>query len=134
MSNDDYKTIVRNAYEAFDRHDGAPLMAALADDVDWSDPLPDDHPVGGTFRGKAAVREYFAALSQIAEIRAFEIVDIVGEGDKVVAQMHLETTMRHNGADFVGDSAHVWTFNAEGRASSYRIYADTERIMAAFRA
>ena len=108
-------------------------MAALADDVTWHDPLPDDHPVGGNFQGKEAVAQYFRELFQLADIRAFEIIDIIAEGGKVVAQMHLETTMRHNGKEFNGDSAHVWTFNDAGLATSYRIYADTDRIMAAYR-
>ena len=124
---------VREVYGAFGRHDGAPLMAALTEDIEWSDPLPADYPIGGTFRGKPAVREYFAALSAIADIRSFHVVDVIAEGRKVVALIHIESTMRHNGQVFVGDSAHVWTFNDDGLAVLYRIYADTDGIGRAYR-
>lgn len=122
---------VREAYAAFGRRDVQPLLAALADDVEWVDPLPADYPVGGTFRGKAAVQDYFRQLAQIAEFRSFDLVDVIAAGDKVVALIHLETTMRHNGRPFAGDSAHVWTFR-DGQAVQYRIYADTAGIMAAY--
>ena len=107
-------------------------MAALSDDVEWIDPLPPDHPVGGTFHGKSKVQEYFRQLAGIAEFQAFDLVDLIAAEDKVVAIIHLETTMRQNGRRFVGDSAHVWTFR-DGLAIKYRIYADTAGIMAAFR-
>ncbi|MBJ7602539.1 MAG: nuclear transport factor 2 family protein [Candidatus Dormibacteraeota bacterium] len=132
MSDQANKRRVRDAYEAFSRRDLGPFMDAIADDVDWIDPLPPDHPVGGVFRGKNEVARYFEELGKLATFKAFDVVDIVAEGDTVVAFLHLETTMRHNGRDFVGDSAHVWTF-ADGVAIRYRIFADTARIMAAFR-
>ncbi len=126
------KQLVREAYEAFTRRDLQPFMDAIADDIDWIDPLPPDHPVGGVFRGKTEVTRYFEELGQLATFKAFDVLDIIAEGDTVVAFIHLETTMRHNGRDFVGDSAHVWTF-ADGVAVRYRIFADTARIMAAYR-
>ena len=124
---------VREAYAAFGRRDPAPLLAILSDDVEWIDPLPSTHPVGGTFHGKSEVQEYFRQLGGIAEFQAFELVDLIAAEDKVVAFIHLETTMRHNGRRFAGDSAHVWTFR-DGLAVKYRIYADTAGIMAAFQA
>jgi ketosteroid isomerase-like protein len=45
---------VREAYEAFDRHDGGPLLAALSEDIEWWDPLPGDYPIGGRRRPGAA--------------------------------------------------------------------------------
>jgi uncharacterized protein len=124
---------VREAYEAFDRHDGGPLLAALSEDIEWWDPLPGDYPIGGLFRGKQAVVEYFRQLSGIAEIRSFQLADIIAQDHTVVALIHLESTMRHNGQVFTGDSAHVWTFDDEGLATRYRIYADTEGIAKAYR-
>ena len=132
MSVEANKDRVREAYEAFTRRDLQPFLDVIADDVDWIDPLPADHPVGGVFRGRTEVKRYFEELGKLATFKAFKVVDIIAEGDAVVAFIHLETTMRHNGRDFSGDSAHVWTF-ADGVAVRYRIYADTAGIMAAYR-
>ncbi len=133
MQTEELVSRVRQAYEAFDRHDGGPLMAALSEDVEWRDPLPADYPIGGTFRGKQAVAAYFAKLSAIADIRSFEIADIIAQDNTVVALIHIESTMRRNGQVFAGDSAHVWTFDAGGLAIRYRIYADTDGIARAYR-
>jgi hypothetical protein len=133
MQTEELADRVRQAYEAFNRHDGGPLMAALSDDIEWWDPLPADYPIGGTFRGKQAVAAYFAELSAIADIRSFQIVEIIAQGNTVVALIHIESTMRRNGQVFAGDSAHVWTFDDEGLATRYRIYADTDGIARAYR-
>lgn len=97
MNTEQLTARVREAYEAFDRHDGGPLLAALSEDIEWWDPLPDDYPIGGLFRGKQAVVEYFRQLSGIAEIRSFNVADIIAQDHTVVALIHLESTMRHNG-------------------------------------
>ncbi len=132
MSETANKQLVREAYEAFTRRDLQPFMDAIGDDIDWIDPLPADHPVGGVFRGKTEVTRYFQELGKLATFKAFDVLDIIAENDTVVAFIHLETTMVHNGRDFVGDSAHVWTF-VNGVAVRYRIFADTAGIMAAYR-
>lgn len=124
---------VREAYDAFDRHNARPLMDILADDVEWSDPLPVDYPIGGTFRGKRAVADYFVELAGIADIRVFRIVELISQDHTVVALIHIESTMRGSGQVFVGESAHVWTFDDSGMATRYRIYADTDGIGRAYR-
>ena len=80
------------AHTAFGRGDIPAVLQDLADNLKWIS--PGESPISGTFRGKAAVQEWFAKLNETLAFHVFEPHDFIVQGDKVVVLAHSETTVR----------------------------------------
>jgi len=120
-------------YAAFGRGDMPAILEMLADDIEWVDPGPADVlPTAGTHRGKAAVGEFFRILSETEDFETFEPREFIAQGDKVVALIHAEATIRSTGKKMVQDEAHVWTFR-DGKVARIQLYLDTAAMVAAYR-
>ena len=123
---------VKDGYAAFMRGDIPAVLDALTDDTVWVSPGPADLPGTGTFRGKHEVVAFFTTLGENVEFQVFDPREFVAQGDKVVALIHTEATIRRNGRKVVDDTAHVWTFK-DGKVSHLQFYSDTEAQAAATR-
>ena len=60
----------------------------------------------------------------------FQILDIVGSGRQVVAEVRVDISMP-GGGRFVDEELHLWTFEDAGRIVRYRHYSDTAKHLAA---
>jgi ketosteroid isomerase-like protein len=99
--------IVRNLYACFERGDLAGLMALLHDDVDWVWNGPAVIPYAGARRGRSGVGAFLRSVSDSLTIEEFARRRFLAE-------------------------AAVWTVRA-GKIASFRCFADTAAIVAAFR-
>jgi ketosteroid isomerase-like protein len=123
---------VQGIYEAFGRGDVPTILAALADDVDWE--TWDDNsaqkagvPWMQARKGRDAVVGFFEIIGSWTPSR-FEVVALMEGGNKVAAEVEAGFTLP-NGASFAEQELHLWTFNGEGKVSSFRHYLDTAKHM-----
>ncbi|MHA6785749.1 nuclear transport factor 2 family protein [Pseudonocardia saturnea] len=127
-------TTVAEIYAAFGRGDVPAILDALADDVAWEDWADNSTQRAGVphmlpRRGPAQVAEFFAIVGAWVP-RAFEVLDIIGTGDQVGAEIRAEFELP-GGGRFADEEMHLWTFDAGGRVTRFRHYVDTAKHIAA---
>lgn len=132
MSEQENTQRVQAAYAAFGRGDVPAFMDALADDVEFVIPYPADVPNGGTFRGKAGVREWLGKTMENVQFRMLVPREFIAQGDKVVVLLHAEATVKRTGREVVQDVAHVVTLR-DGKVARHYAYEDTAAIADAYR-
>lgn len=123
---------VQSAYQAFGSGDLPAVLATLDDSIEWVIPGPSDLPIAGTMRGKQEVQTWFEQLGQHLQIQRLEPYDFIAQGDKVVALLHGEYTIPHNGRRVTDELAHVFTVQ-NGKITRFQEFADTEAIASAHR-
>lgn len=133
MSEPENTQIAKDAYAAFGRGDMPAVMAVMADDIEWVFPGPEGVlPNTGTFRGKEAVGAWFGTLDANVEFQVFEPQEFIAQGDKLVALVRVENTVRSTGRTVAVDEAHLWSFRG-GKVARFQVFTDTEAAAAAFR-
>ena len=121
-----------DGYAAFGRGDVPAILELLTDDIEWVNPGPPDViPGAGTHRGKEAVAGFFGTLAQNTDFQTFEPREFIAQGDKVVALIYSEATVRSTGRSVVDHAAHVWTFR-DGKVARFEVIQDTAAIVAAY--
>ena len=127
---------VAEAYAAFGRGDVAAVLDHVADDVAWEDwqdnfvqraQVPHMTPR----RGRAEVREFFELLGTYTVLR-FEVLDVIGTGRQVVAEVRAGFALP-GGGRFADEELPLWTFDEQGRVIRFRHYCDTAKHIAAAR-
>jgi uncharacterized protein len=115
--------IVKDAYAAFGRGDIPGLLASFAEDIEWTTP-GEGLPLAGTYRGHAAVGNFFQKVSEVMELSYWEPREFVAEGDRVlvvgVESGRIKTTNRK----FEGHWVMAFTLR-NGRVTNVREYNDT---------
>lgn len=121
------KKVVNEFFAAFARGDAEAAVALLADDVNWT--LIGTTPISGTYEGKQAVVEdflgTFASLIDHDVPIEIEVLEVIGEGDKVVARTAGKMQGKHG--EYNNLYCHVFTVR-EGLIRENREFADTELI------
>jgi ketosteroid isomerase-like protein len=132
MSQVENTQTAQDAYAAFGRGDIPAVLAVMADDIEWVFPgQADVLPNAGTFIGPEAVGAWFGKLDATTEFQVFEPREFIAQGDKLVALVHIENTVRSTGGKIAVDEAHLWTFRG-GKISGFQVYTDTAAAAAAF--
>jgi ketosteroid isomerase-like protein len=122
-------------YEAFGRGDVPFILDQLADDVrfdaDWTNNYGQRAGVEHLTprRGPAQVADFFAVIAGW-QVEYFQVLDLIGSGHQVVAEVQAGFTLP-NGGRFADDELHLWTFNEAGKATRFRHYVDTAKHIAA---
>jgi ketosteroid isomerase-like protein len=80
----------RTGIEAFVKGDVATLSAMIADDVVWH--APGSNPYSGTFTGKEETMTRMGRLAQEGVVISFDIHDVVGNDEHVVAMVDATVT------------------------------------------
>jgi ketosteroid isomerase-like protein len=132
MSVEENTQRAKEGYAAFMRGDIPAVLESLADDTEWVVPGPSDIPMAGAHQGKQAVLAFFGALGETLEFHIFEPREFIAQGDKVVALIHADATVRRTGRRIVQHEAHVWTFR-DGKVARLQLFQDTAAAVAAFR-
>lgn len=130
MSIETNKQIVRDAYAAISGGDVEGFMNRVADDVEWH--FIGTHRFAGTLRGKDAImKQLFEPLGDaLTATIALEVKQLIGEGDKVVAEMQ-GTSKSKDGKDYNNTYCIILTLR-EGRIREMREYLDTELVTQVF--
>jgi ketosteroid isomerase-like protein len=133
MSEGQNTQLTKDAYAAFGRGDISAVLGVMTDDIEWVFPGPAGVlPLAGMFTGKEAVGAWFGTLDANLEFQVFDPREFIAQGDHLVSLVHIENTVRSNGAKVVLDEAHLWTFRY-GKVARFQVYTDTEAAAAAFR-
>lgn len=81
---------IRAGIEAFVKGDTATLNAAIAEDAVWH--APGNNPYSGTSTGKEETMARFGRLAQDGVVISFDIHDVVGNDEHVVAMVDATIT------------------------------------------
>jgi ketosteroid isomerase-like protein len=125
---------VAAVYEAFGRGDVPCILDQLANDVlfdaDWTDNHGQRAGVAHLMprRGPAQVAEFFALIASW-QVEQFQVLDLIGSGDQVVAEIRAGFQLP-NGGQLIDEELHLWTFNALGKVVRFRHYVDTAKHLA----
>jgi ketosteroid isomerase-like protein len=127
---------VGRIYEAFGRGDVPGVLEHLADDVAW-DAWPDNFaqragaPHLAARHGRDDVAGFFGVIGAWT-VLGFEVLDVVGDGRQVVAEIRASFALP-GGGRFADEELHLWTFDDTGRVCRFRHYVDTAKHIAASR-
>lgn len=120
------KEIVEGAYASFARGDVPAALAAMADDIQWSE--ADGFPLAGTYVGPQAVLEgVFMRLGEIGDDFAVVPDQFVADGDTVVALGNYTWKRKGSGEPAVVKMVHVWTIDG-GKTVAFQQHVDTVRV------
>ena len=119
---------VRDAYDAFDRHDLDGLLGLLSHDVVWH--APETLPWGGTRHGRDGVTTYFELLDEHVEGGWGDPDEYLDAGERVVVLGRLRGRARATGGEFEARFVHVWDFQ-DGVAVNFDSIVDSAAILAA---
>ena len=129
---------VQALYEAFSAGDVPSFLSHLADDVQWEQWADNRAVAAGVpwlqpYSGRDAVTGFFAAAGQM-EIIELQILNMLEGGNEVAVTFVLEAKLPQcGGRSYRDEEIHLWTFDADGKVSRLRHYADTAKHIEAFR-
>jgi uncharacterized protein len=121
---------IRATYAAFNRGDIAGVLKNMDESIVFTTPGSAAVPMAGTRRGLDEVRRFFEDLERRMEFTAFDVRELLAQGNRVVALVHYEGRDRKTGRGFSADSAMLWTLG-NGKALRFQEYTDTEALAAA---
>jgi ketosteroid isomerase-like protein len=121
--------IAKSCYAAFGRGDIATILAAMADDIEWTTP-GDGIPTSGTRKGPAEVARFFEIVADTWNFTAFEPREYVASGDTVVAIGSYAAVALPTGRTAGSEWTMVWKFR-DGKVAYFREYTDTEAMASA---
>ena len=132
MSEQENTELVLQAYSSFRDGDIPAVLDSLSEDVEWVTAEVVGVPVGGTWRGRDQVGEFFQTLSDVQEARQFEPREFVAQDDRVVALGHYAWHVKSTGREWESDFAHVFSVR-DGKVTRFQEYTDTAALGDAFR-
>lgn len=116
-------------YDAFNRGEIGPVVAAMADDITWFE--PEGEPHAGTYHGSEEILEnVLGMIPQQAEAFTADPIRFIADGELFVVGGTYAVTSK-SGEDYEIPFAHVWRQEA-GRLSEFRDYSDTHVHREAF--
>ena len=129
----DNVAIVKHIYEELlTKGSTQAFLDAFAEDGVMQTTAPEDTPMGGEFRGKEGVARYLALSSELAEIQALEIRDIIAHGDKVILLGYEKARITANGKMFASDWAAVFDM-VDGKIARLLVIEDCSELTIACR-
>ncbi len=131
MSAADNKVVIRNNFAELAKGNGEPLLASLADDVQWT--IVGTTVLSKTFNGKQAVIDGLLVPFRNALVDGhihIHVDNLLADGDYVVVQGHGEA-MTKRGVAY--NNTYCWVYRfANGRIAALTEYLDTELVTRAF--
>ena len=124
--------VIKDAYAAFGRGDLDAILAACADDVDWSvETQSDAAPWYGARTGREAVATFFEDIGKAIDITDFTPLTFAGNDDgDVFSIVRWEWTARATGTTASMHLHHWWRIR-DGKISYFRGAEDTPTTLAA---
>jgi hypothetical protein len=115
-------------YARYARGDRDLLMDRLAEDVAWTSLAAPELPWAGTWRGRAGVEDYFAALGGTVTVTAYELERLVAQGEWVIALARGTGRFRPTGEEITIAKADAMRF-VDGRLVEFREYHDSAALL-----
>jgi ketosteroid isomerase-like protein len=132
MGEQENTELVQRIYGSFRDGDIPAMLDSMSEDVQWVTAEIEGVPVGGTWRGREQVGEFFRILSETQEPRQLELREYVAQDDRVVTLGHYAWHVKATGKVWESDFAHVVSVR-DGKVRRFQEYTDTAALGAAFR-
>jgi ketosteroid isomerase-like protein len=102
-------SLVKGAYEAFQRGDIPAILNVIADDVEWRIVAPVSLPFPRECHNKNEVAGFFKGLAESDDITVFEPREFIDGGDNIVTLGFMKGTVRSTGESIESEWVHVMT-------------------------
>lgn len=122
--------IVRATYAAFARGEFRSVLDYLSEEVEWTFRGARSLPYTGVFHGRSEIARWFDAVAEVDDIHRFELRELIGCGDRVVAMGSLRARALPGGREFQTEWVHVLTVRG-GRLVRFWGMYDTQASAAA---
>jgi uncharacterized protein len=133
MTTQESLAVVKGVYEAFNRGDIQAMVEMMTEDVAWIFPgIRSASPYAGQFEGRAGVMKFFELLASNEDLQAFEIRELIAEGDSVVALGYYRSRIKATGRTLEGEWAETFRLR-NGKIARSQYYVDTAAVEAANR-
>ena len=119
--------LVKQGYAAFQRGDIPAVLALLADDVEFVLHYPENPTLGGWYRGRAAVAQFFQRLGKEMEFTLFSPDEFIASGDRVVVLGRQAGRARSTGRHGELQWVHVYTVR-DGKVSRFDEFLDSHTL------
>ena len=125
MAECDIHALVAEIYDAYERRDLARVAAFLHDDIDWLIYGPVSiFRFAGPRRGRPAVLEVLAAITEIFILERYEREVVLVEGDRAAIMADVTFTQRATGRLLRFRVANFLRYR-DGRVIEFRVFANT---------
>jgi ketosteroid isomerase-like protein len=122
---------VQRLYAAYGSGNVEGVLAELTDDVDWAaEAAGTGAPWYGSYRGKAEVPKFFAAIASALDITEFALIGFTSNDSDVVATVHWTYTAKQTGKTASMYMQHWFRF-VDGKIAFFRGSEDSAQSVAA---
>jgi ketosteroid isomerase-like protein len=123
---------VQQIYAAFGRGDIPAILDALSDNVAWEAWADNSAATAGVpwlapRHGKTGAAEFFGLIGSTLIVKDFRVLSLMDGGDHIAAEFVIECDVPSTGGHYRDEEMHLWTFDAAGKVSRLRHYADTAK-------
>ncbi|HSU29380.1 MAG TPA: nuclear transport factor 2 family protein [Chitinophagaceae bacterium] len=119
------KEMAQALYGYFGEGNVPAILDLLTDDIIWTCPGPTEIlPYAQVYKGKKGVADFFRLIYENKDFPKFEVKELIGEGDKVVALGRWDAKSKKTGNSYSGDWAMVFYFR-DGKLCEHREYYDS---------
>jgi ketosteroid isomerase-like protein len=119
-------SLLRKAYEAFNRGDIAAAVEPLDPQIEWTE--PESFPGGGTYHGQAGVARYLSQSRAGWAEGSSEPERFIPSGDRIVVFVHARIRLQGSTEWRDVRLADVYTFH-NGRPVQMRAFADRNEAL-----
>ena len=126
-------SLLKQAYDAYDKGDIQRLLGLLAQDIDWYLPEVEGIPFTGRRRGLGQVSDFFRVMDECQEVREFKPDSFLAQGDQVIVLGHGTFAVKATGTEFSDEWCHVFRI-AGGKIAGFKEYCDTHKAAQAYQA
>jgi uncharacterized protein len=123
---------LQDHYRAIARGDFGPVIAGMADDIDYEMIGPPDIPLVGRWRGRQQVAEAVRQNFGMLEEQQAELLDVVAQGDMVVLFAREQGRFRATGKPYDFHWVQLFTFR-DGKVARFRGVFDSAALLEAVR-
>ncbi|HEX5380606.1 MAG TPA: nuclear transport factor 2 family protein [Phenylobacterium sp.] len=124
--------LVQSVYEAFGRRDIPAILALCTPDMTWEVVGPSGaYPLYDTFKGPEGGVRFFSTIAENEIFSDFAIAEIHAAEGMVTVLGHATYTLIKTGKVVDTDFIHLFRLRA-GRVASFREFADTAQVVAAY--
>lgn len=101
--------VVQQVYGAFGRKDVPAILNSVAEDVDWEFVGSPNLSYAGPRRNRKEVEDFFADVSRMDDVHAFEPREFIEAGEHVTVLGWEKSTALETGKPFETEWVHVFT-------------------------